>query len=209
MNYSYFYKYYQMIYSNIYDFILVNIIKVVVFINDIITKISVIYQTEEELRQLRNENSNYKIMLKYSYEDLQEEKNKRIDGNNKLLELRQLYLRKLLEDDNNEKLIKLEKLNSGLIKKIDELHKTIIINNNKLIKLEKVIINKTQKYNALEIEYKNHLDDYFNLQLLVDKQIIYTNNKRLRFKLKNAYSCIRSLRNQRNKIIQYYKNQEI
>lgn len=262
MNYSYFYKYYQMIYSNIYDFILVNIIKVVVFINDVITKISVIYQTEEEIIQLRMEISNYKIMLKYQYEDFIKEKNKRIDGDNKLLELRQLYLRKLLEDDNNEKIIKLEnikdkyqKLNLELIKKIDELNKTIIINKNKLIKLEKVIIDKTQKYNDLEIElktnldelkqdylkiiksldvsinessnltlalkyandkyndleieYKKHLDDYFNLKLLVDNQIIYTNNKRLRFKLKDAYSCIRNLRNQRNKIIEYYKNLEI
>lgn len=36
-------------------------------------------------------------MLKYSYEELQEEKTKRIETDNKILNLRQLYLKKLLE----------------------------------------------------------------------------------------------------------------
>ena len=47
----------------------------------------------------------------------------------------------------------------------------------------------------------------FNLKLLVDNQVNL--NKRLRIILKKAYSCNRSLRNERNKIIKYYKNQEI
>lgn len=191
--------------------IVICIIKIIIFINNIITKISLIYETEKELKYYKNENNNFKVMLKYSYEELQEEKTKRIENDNKILNLRQLYLKKLLEDDKEETITKLENIKDTYHKKIDELHKTILINKNdyrnKLIKLEKIIKIKTDKYYDLEIEYKKHLDDYFNLKLLVDNQINV--NKILRFKLKDAYSSIRSLRNERNKIIEYYKNQEI
>jgi hypothetical protein len=108
--------------------ILDNIIRFIIYINTIITKISLIYETENELRQLRFENNNNKLMLKYSYEELTNEKTKRIESDNKVLELRQLYFRKLLDDDNNEEIIKLEnikskyhKLNLDLLKKIYEL----------------------------------------------------------------------------------------
>ena len=196
---------------NSIDIILISIIKIVIFINNIITKISLIYETEKELKYYKNQNNNFKLMLKYSYEELQEEKTKRIENDNKILNLRQLYLKKLLEDDKEETITKLENIKDTYHKKIDELHKIILINKNdyrnKLIKLEKIIKIKTDKYYDLEIEYKKHLDDYFNLKLLVDNQVNL--NKRLRFKLKDAYSSIRSLRNERNKIIKYYKNQEI
>ena len=196
---------------NSIDIILISIIKIIIFINNIITKISLIYETEKELKYYKNENNNFKVMLKYSYEELQEERRKRIETDNKILDLRQLYLKKLLEDDKEETITKLENIKDTYHKKIDELHKTILINKNdyrnKLIKLEKIIKIKTHKYYDLEIEYKKHLDDYFNLKLLVDNQVNL--NKRLRFKLKDAYSSIRSLRNERNKIIKYYKNQEI
>lgn len=189
---------------NSIDIILISIIKIIIFINNIITKFSLIYETEKELKYYKNENNNFKVMLKYSYEELQEEKTKRIENDNKILNLRQLYLKKLLEDDKEETITKLENIK-------DTYHKTILINKNdyrnKLIKLEKIIKIKSHKYYDLEIEYKKHLDDYFNLKLLVDNQVNL--NKRLRFKLKDAYSSIRSLRNERNKIIKYYKNQEI
>ena len=189
---------------NSIDIILISIIKIIIFINNIITKFSLIYETEKELKYYKNENNNFKVMLKYSYEELQEEKTKRIENDNKILNLRQLYLKKLLEDDKEETITKLENIK-------DTYHKTILINKNdyrnKLIKLEKIIKIKSHKYYDLEIEYKKHLDDYFNLKLLVDNQVNL--NKRLRFKLKDAYSSIRSLRNERNKIIEYYKNQEI
>ena len=196
---------------NSIDIILISIIKIIIFINNIITKISLIYETEKELKYYKNENNNFKVMLKYSYEELQEERRKRIETDNKILDLRQLYLKKLLEDDKEETITKLENIKDTYHKKIDELHKTILINKNdyrnKLIKLEKIIKIKTDKYYDLEIEYKKHLDDYFNLKLLVDNQVNL--NKRLRIILKKAYSCNRSLRNERNKIIKYYKNQEI
>ena len=183
--------------------ILDNIIRFIIYINTIITKISLIYETEKELNYLKVENNNYKVMLKYANEDLTNQKNKRIDSDNKLLELRQLYLRKLLEDDNNEKITKLEninskyhKLNLELLKKVDELEKTIKINNNdyknKFSKLEKTIIIKTEKYNNLENEFKKNLDDYFNLKLLVEEK--YYQNKHLQFLLKKSYCNNRKLR---------------
>ena len=113
--------------------IVISIIKIIIFINNIITKFSLIYETEKELKY-------------YNLEYIKKE------SSNYSLELTKI----------------------------------------------------TDKYYDLEIEYKKHLDDYFNLKLLVDNQVNL--NKRLRFKLKDAYSSIRSLR---NKIIKYYKNQEI
>ena len=185
------------------EMILDNIIRFIIYLNTIITKISLIYETKEELRQLRFENNNNKLMLKYSYEELTNEKTKRIESDNKVLELRQLYLRKLLDEDNNEKISKLEnisskyyKLNLELLKKVDELNKTIIANNNdyknKFLKLEKIIINKTEKYNDLDIEFKKNLDDYFNLKILVEEK--YYDIKHLQFLLKKAYCNNRVLR---------------
>ena len=65
-------------------------------------------------------------MLIYSYEELQEEKTKRIENDNKILDLRQLYLKELLEDDKEETITKLENIKDIYHKKIDELHKTIL-----------------------------------------------------------------------------------
>jgi hypothetical protein len=191
--------------------ILDNIIRFIIYINTIITKISLIYKTEEELRQLRFENNNNNLMLKYSYEELINEKTKRIESDNRVLELRQLYLRKLLEEDNNEKIIKLEninfkyhKLNLELLKKVNELNKTIITNNNdyknKFLKLEKIIIIKTDKYNDLDNEFKKNLDDYFNLKILVEEK--YYNIKHLQFLLKKAYCNNRMLRIKKDVFIQ-------
>jgi len=111
---------------NSIDIILISIIKIIIFINNIITKISLIYETEKELKYYKNENNNFKVMLKYSYEELQEERRKRIETDNKILDLRQLYLKKLLEDDKEETITKLENIKDTYHKKIDELHKTIL-----------------------------------------------------------------------------------
>jgi hypothetical protein len=89
---------------------------------------------------------------------------------------------------------KYHKLNLELLKKVDELEKTIIINNNdyknKFSKLEKTIIIKTEKYNDLENEFKKNLDDYFNLKLLVEEK--YYQNKHLQFLLKKSYYYMKS-----------------
>lgn len=181
------------------EMILDNIIRFIIYINTIITKISLIYETEKELNHLKVENNNSKIILKYTNEELTIEKNKRIDSDNKVLELRQLYLRKLLEDDNNEKITKLEninskyhKLNLELLKKVDELEKTIIINNNdyknKFSKLEKTIIIKTEKYNDLENEFKKKYYQNKHLQFLLKKS--YCNNRKLRILNDKIYNHI-------------------
>ena len=192
----------------LYEFFIDNIIRFVLFINNIITKISLIYETEKELRELRFDNNNKNLMIKYSYEELTNEKAKRIECDNKLLELRQLYLRKLLEDDTDEKICKLENINNKyhnlnieLLKKIDELNKTILVNTNdyknKHLKLEKIIMIKTEGYNNLEIELKRNLDEKnYNI-------------KHLQFLLKKSYCNNRKLRNKTNKIIEYYYNQEV
>jgi hypothetical protein len=82
---------------NLNELILINIIRIVLFINNIINKISLIYETEKELKQLKTKTTTYKFMLKFAKEELLNERNRRIESDNKVLHLRQLYLKKLLE----------------------------------------------------------------------------------------------------------------
>jgi hypothetical protein len=83
------------------DIIINNIIKLIIFINNIITKISLILKPNEELSLMKIEKENYKLMLKYYNED-----------NEKIIKL-------------ENKIIVYKNLNKNLIKKIEEFKKYI------------------------------------------------------------------------------------
>ena len=90
-----------MITYNLDDIIINNIIKLIIFINNIITKISLILKPNEELSLMKIEKENYKLMLKYYNED-----------NEKIIKL-------------ENKIIVYKNLNKNLIKKIEEFKKYI------------------------------------------------------------------------------------
>ena len=133
---------------NLRDIILTNIIKFILFMNNIINKISIIVKSNEELKMMKFEKENYKLMLKYYNED-----------NEKIIKL-------------ENKLYKYYNLNSELIKKIDDVKKTINLKKENL-------------------ETKLNINDYFNLQLRLEQS--YYNNKHLKFLLKKSNCNNRTL----------------
>jgi hypothetical protein len=139
--------------STFNEIILIYIIKFVLFINNIITKISFILKSNEELMMMKYEKENYKLMLKYYNED-----------NKKII---------ILEN----KLHKYYNLNFELIKKIDEVRRTLTV--------------KKETYKNLESELNINIDDYFNLQLRLEQS--YHNNKHLKFLLKKSNCNNRTL----------------
>lgn len=116
--------------------------------NNIINKISIIVKSNEELKMMKFEKENYKLMLKYYNED-----------NEKIIKL-------------ENKLYKYYNLNSELIKKIDDVKKTINLKKENL-------------------ETKLNINDYFNLQLRLEQS--YYNNKHLKFLLKKSNCNNRTL----------------
>ena len=52
------------------ELILINIIRIVLFINNIITKISFILKTDDDINSMRKDNDNYKLLLKYYNEKI-------------------------------------------------------------------------------------------------------------------------------------------
>ena len=88
-----------MIYLN--KFFIDNIIRFVLFINNIINKISFILKTDDEINSMRKDNNNYKLLLKYYKDDTE-----------KIINM-------------EDKLHTYYNLNIGLIKKIDEYRKEI------------------------------------------------------------------------------------
>jgi hypothetical protein len=135
------------------EIILIYIIKFVLLINNIITKISFILKSNEELMMMKYEKENYKLMLKYYNED-----------NKKII---------ILEN----KLHKYYNLNFELIKKIDEVRRTLTV--------------KKETYKNLESELNINIDDYFNLKLRLEQS--YHNNKHLKFLLKKSNCNNRTL----------------
>ena len=83
------------------ELILINIIRIVLFINNIISKISFILKTDDEINSMRKNNDNYKLLLKYYKDDTE-----------KIINM-------------EDKLHTYYNLNIGLIKKIDEYRKEI------------------------------------------------------------------------------------
>jgi hypothetical protein len=142
-----------MITYNLDDIIINNIIKLIIFINNIITKISLILKPNEELSLMKIEKENYKLMLKYYNED-----------NEKIIKL-------------ENKIIVYKNLNKNLIKKIEEFKKYIENKKDYYNNLEKELNINIDNYFNLNIELENLYYKNKHLKFLLKKS--NCNNKTL------------------------------
>ena len=142
------------------ELILINIIRIVLFINNIISKISFILKTDDDINSMRKNNDNYKLLLKYYNDDT-----------DKIIKL-------------ENKLHTYYNLNVGLIKKIDEFKKEIEYRKDRYNNLEIEFNKNIDDYFNLNLKleqsyYKNkHLKFLLKNTNSKNKTLI-TINKRL------------------------------
>jgi hypothetical protein len=131
--------------SNFNEIILINLIRIILFINNVINSISLILKTNDELMMTRLENDNFKLMLKNANED--NERNRHL-----INKLHTYY-----------------NLNIGLIKKIDEFKKTLNAKNDNYKTLERELYINIDDYFNLKLQLEQSYYNNKHLKFLLKK----------------------------------------
>ncbi len=131
--------------SSFNEIILINLIRITLFINNIINSISLILKTNDELKMTRLENDNFKLMLKNA--------NENNERNRHLITKLHTYFN----------------LNLKLIKKINKYKKKLTAKNNNYKNLEKELYINIDDYLNLKLQLDESYYNNKHLKFLLKK----------------------------------------